>query len=111
MTPAEVVIDTFGGIRATARIVDTAPSTVCRWLQPKKRGGTGGLVPQGYFAILMQTAKDQKRTLTLEHLVHGKPGIQTSAKRWVSGQKAMHAASVATALDPLAWVAHELERI
>lgn len=111
MTPAEVVIDVFGGVRATARIVETAPSTVCRWLQPKKRGGTGGFVPQPYFALLMQTAKAQNRVLTLEHLVIGKPGIQTTAKRWVSGQKAMHAAHVASALDPMAWIAHELERV
>lgn len=75
MTPAEVVIDVFGGIRATARVLDVEPSTVCRWTWERRRGGTGGLVPQRYFEVLMIAATTRNKLLTLEHLHKGKPGI------------------------------------
>lgn len=76
MTPQQCVIDIFGGIRATARIVNTAPSTVLRWGHPRKRDGMGGMVPAVYFEILLTAAQERGKFLTLEHLKHGKPGIE-----------------------------------
>jgi hypothetical protein len=75
MSPAQCVIDTFGGVRAAARAADVNASTVCRWLQPRKRGGTGGLVPTVHHATLLEKARAMRRILTAEHLVRGKPGI------------------------------------
>lgn len=78
MTPQEVVIDTFGGIRAAARILDVAPSTVLRWGQPKRRGGDalGGQVPAIYHEALLNAAAARGKFLLIEHLRRGKPGIQ-----------------------------------
>ena len=76
MTPAEVVIDTFGGIRATARALDIAPSTVLRWSLPRKRGGRCGMVPQVYVSRLLEAARGIGKVLTAEHLENGKPGIE-----------------------------------
>lgn len=75
MTPAQVVIDVFGGVRPTARVALVNPSTVCRWLQPKARGGTGGMVPSEYMERLLDAAKAMNKHLTADHLVRGKPGI------------------------------------
>lgn len=75
MTPAEVVIDTFGGVRATARVANVNASTVCRWLQARQRGGTGGMVPAEYMQTLLAAADRMGKLLTAEHLVRGKPGI------------------------------------
>jgi hypothetical protein len=76
MTPAEVVIDCFGGIRATARVVNVNASTVCRWMQARSRGGTGGMVPPEYGEVLLDTAIRMRKLLTAEHLIRGKPGIE-----------------------------------
>ena len=44
-TPAQIVIDLLGGVRATARALGMAPSSVCRWTRPIEVGGGGGVVP------------------------------------------------------------------
>lgn len=75
MTPAECVIDTFGGIRATARAADVQPSTVCRWLKPRSEGGTGGFVPPAHADVLLAKARELHKLLTEEHLRIGRPGI------------------------------------
>jgi hypothetical protein len=77
MTPQQVVIDVFGGIRAVARVVDVAPSTVLRWGIPRKRSGNGGLIPSMYHQALLSAALEQGKRLTEEHLRIGKPGIQS----------------------------------
>lgn len=75
MTPQQVVIDVFGGIRAVARVVDVAPSTVLRWGLPRKRTGNGGLVPAEYHEALLLAAHERGKFLTPDHLKIGKPGI------------------------------------
>lgn len=76
MTPAEVVIDVFGGVRATARVAQVNPSTVCRWLKRREDGGTGGMVPSEHMEQLLAAAQAMRKVLTAEHLIRGKPGIQ-----------------------------------
>ena len=75
MTPAEVVIDTFGGVRKTARIVNVNASTVCRWLQPRSRGGTGGMVPDTHHATLLAAAAAAGKILSAQSLTIGRPDI------------------------------------
>lgn len=118
MTPAEVVIDVFGGVRATAKAAELAPSTVCRWMQPRKRGGTGGLVPQAHFQALQDAAHLIGKIITIEHLVIGKPGITSTLKRGVQGRAEAGAAQKwrarATAdkpLDPVSWMTDDLLRL
>lgn len=76
MTPADVVIDVFGGVRATARVAGVNASTVCRWSKPRRLGGTGGMVPSEYMQTLLEAAANAGKMLTAEHLIRGKPGIE-----------------------------------
>lgn len=76
MTPAEVVIDVFGGVRATARVAAVNASTVCRWLKPRRAGGTGGRIPPEHIDILVEAATKIGKLLTPDHLQRGKPGIE-----------------------------------
>lgn len=75
MTPAEVVIDVFGGVRATARVVNVNASTVCRWLQPRTRGGTGGIVPETHHATLLEAAQATGKLLSQQALTIGRPTV------------------------------------
>jgi hypothetical protein len=68
MTPAEVVIDVFGGVRSVARVVDLAPSTVTRWRAT-------GTVPSLYVHALLVAAGKAGKRLTLVELAVGRPGI------------------------------------
>lgn len=73
MTPAEVVVSIFGGVSATARVAGVRPSTVCRWLQPRQRGGTGGRVPKWHHELLIEAAKARGRPLSEQTLTIGIP--------------------------------------
>lgn len=74
MTPIEVVIDVFGGIRTVARILDLAPSTVMRWGHlANGRAREHGNIPQEYMRPLLDAAARQALRLTLEEVVWGRP--------------------------------------
>ena len=45
MQPAGAVIDALGGCKRTADIVGRSREQVWRWTQPRRRGGTDGLIP------------------------------------------------------------------
>lgn len=66
MSPADTVIQLFGGVRPTARVVGVYPSAVTRW---RKRGG--GKIPQGHFPVLLREASLMGFCLTMDHLVRG----------------------------------------
>lgn len=68
MTPAEVVIDVFGGIRPAARAAGVEASTVLRW---QRRGG----VPDEYKRDLLDAAKRRRLLLSLEELTWGRPKV------------------------------------
>lgn len=53
LQPAARVIEICGGIEATAKLVGRNRSVVNRWLLPKERGGTGGLVPSWHQQTLL----------------------------------------------------------
>ena len=55
--PAARVIEKCGGIESTARLVGRHRSVVNRWLRPKDKGGTGGIVPAEHQQKLLNKAK------------------------------------------------------
>lgn len=55
-TPAELVIEKFGGHARVAEVLGVDVSRVYRWTYSSERGGTGGLVPQKHQAKLMEAA-------------------------------------------------------
>jgi hypothetical protein len=69
MTPAEVVVDVFGGHRRAARVLDIAGSAVRRVRKP------GGSVPIEYSRALLDAVAAQERHLTLHEPVFGRPGL------------------------------------
>ena len=71
MTPAETVIDLFGGISATARVLGVDPSSVARWKHYQGNDGKVGRVPQRYFEPLLKAALAEGKHLTPDHLIFG----------------------------------------
>jgi len=57
--PAARVIEKCGGINSTAKLVGRHRSVVNRWLLPKKKGGTGGIVPTEHQQTLLDKALAQ----------------------------------------------------
>lgn len=64
-TPAQLVIEAFGGIRPLARAVGRTPSAVMDW----KRSG---LIPSRMQRRILEVAQARSLTLTADDLVHGR---------------------------------------
>jgi len=72
MSPAEIVIEAFGGIRATARITKRDPSSVSRWRLPKNKKGLGGNVPAGVQRVILEEAERRGLPITAQDLIVGR---------------------------------------
>lgn len=70
MSPTEVVVEVFGGIRGAARAVGIAPSTVLRWGER-----SAGRIPHEYMRTFLEAAARKRRRLTLEEVVWGRPNV------------------------------------
>ena len=80
MTPADIVISRFGGVRPLARFLEKDPSTIHRWKQPKEKGGLEGRVPSSVQTDLLRLAGEQGIELTTNDLVMGPDGHAVSYK-------------------------------
>lgn len=67
LTPAQVVVKTFGGVRATARVLGLAAGTVSRWQSMR-----AGQVPGRHHVRLIEAAKERHKKLTPADLVYGR---------------------------------------
>lgn len=72
MSPAELVIELFGGVRPLARVLGKNPSSVSRWVKHSKRYKKFGAVPTSMQAELLDLAKKRGLMLTAEELMRGK---------------------------------------
>lgn len=70
LSPAREVVAKFGGVRATARVLQLNPSAVSRWMMPAKKRGTGGHVPQRHWGALLTRAKKERIELSINDLVN-----------------------------------------
>lgn len=70
MSPYEVIVDVFGGIRSVGRALGIEASTVLRWGQRP-----AGRIPHEYMRPLLDAAARKKRRLTLEEVVWGRPHL------------------------------------
>lgn len=69
-TPADKVINAFGGIRATALIVGRSPSSVARWRLPVERSGTtGGRIPGNLQQKILDYAQANGINLTADDII------------------------------------------
>ena len=69
LSPAERVIQAFGGNTETAQALGCNRSTIFRWTQPEEKGGTGGRVPSTRQAKVLQLARERGLSLTAVDLV------------------------------------------
>jgi transposase-like protein len=69
VTPAQKVIDLFGGVRPLARELGRNPSSIARWRRAKTEGGTGGAVPSSMQGRLLALAKARGLPLAAEDLI------------------------------------------
>lgn len=58
-TPAESVIEKFGGHQDVANVLNCHLSRVYRWTYPIERGGTAGLIPQRHQQSLLAAAAER----------------------------------------------------
>jgi len=61
--PAYSIVNKIGGVRATARVLDIAPSAVTRWLSHS------GVIPQRHFAAILDHAKKQRLNIKIDDLL------------------------------------------
>lgn len=69
LSPADKVIQAFGGIRAVARLIERNPSSVQRWRKPRAEGGTGGAVPTAVQGRLLAMAAERGIPLSAVDLI------------------------------------------
>lgn len=72
-TPAQLVIERFGGIRRLARSVGLAPSTVCRWQMG------AGQIPRKRWEQVLKAADSSGIELSLNEVVFGGIGVAKNA--------------------------------
>lgn len=65
MTPGEIVVNEFGGIREAARQLGLAPNAVFLW---KK----SGVVPTRSLKLVLEVAKLKKLKITEKDLIYGR---------------------------------------
>lgn len=70
LTPSAYVIETFGGVRATARALSLDPSTVSRWHKPRIKGDGG--VPRCHHKEILRIAKSKNLDITMKDLIYGR---------------------------------------
>lgn len=70
MTPADKVIEAFGGVRATARALGINSSSVSRWRMPADKRGLDGRVPSIHQATILRLAKQSGLNITAADLIH-----------------------------------------
>jgi len=78
-TPAQYVIEIFGGAREIARLLDKDPSTVYKWVKPRSLGGTDGAIPTHEQRLLLGLAVDRGLDLTAEDLILGRAAEEPAA--------------------------------
>lgn len=66
LSPQQVVVRAFGGVRPTARAIGYDCAKVSRW-------GQHGLIPAKYQRVILQAAWDQGIDLTANDLIFGRP--------------------------------------
>lgn len=72
LTPADFVIQKFGGVRATARALKKSPSSVCKWRTRVTKKGIKGSIPNTAQAIILKRAKQLKVNIKAADLIGGR---------------------------------------
>jgi hypothetical protein len=68
-SPAAVIIARLGGESTVSSITGTAYTAPYRWQAARKKGGTGGLIPQRYHRRLIDYARSKGIPLNAEEFL------------------------------------------
>jgi len=66
MNPAQAIISKLGGPNVVSSVVGIHRTRVSNWQRPRAKGGTDGLIPQGYHLKLIDYAASQGIVLTAD---------------------------------------------
>jgi transposase-like protein len=69
-TPADKVIEVFGGVRATARMLGLNSSSVSRWRMPADKRGLNGRVPSVHQGTILRIARERGLRLSAADLIY-----------------------------------------
>lgn len=72
MTPARYIIEQFGGVRAAAKAIGVAPSTVSTWNKRRTTTdyrGLNGRIPAKNWDAILRAAKRRKKRITYKNLL------------------------------------------
>jgi len=72
LSPAQYVIQTFGGVRDTARILGVLPTSVSRWKLRRPKRGDRGLIPSHLHRKILKKASKLNLDITPFDLVWGR---------------------------------------
>lgn len=80
-TPAEIVIEKFGGHLAIAAVLKIDVSRIYRWTYPQERGGTGGSIPSRHQMPLLDAAKEREIDLAPADFFPSDPAPASATER------------------------------
>jgi hypothetical protein len=72
LTPAEYVVEIFGGVRKAGVALGRTASSISKWKKSDKNGGCGGRVPSRMQEVVLQVARIKKLDITAEDLINGR---------------------------------------
>lgn len=67
LSPVEYIIHVFGGVRATARMLDKDPSTISKWRYRHK-----GKIPTRNLKLILQVSLEKKLDIIPQDLILGR---------------------------------------
>lgn len=70
--PAQLVIETFGGVHMAAKAIGRSPASVCNWQKTRKWKGSQGSIPVSAQKDILKVAGKLGLDLTLEDLNFGR---------------------------------------
>ena len=70
--PADYVIEIFGGVKKTAKILGRSRRAVYLWRQPRNKGGCDGFLPGPIQYKILRIAKKKKLDITPDDLIYGR---------------------------------------
>lgn len=79
-SPANAVIEAFGGVRQTARALGVSPSTVSRWNSRDRNKKHKGTIPSSMHLAIISASKRKRLNITPYHLIYGVSEAETVAE-------------------------------
>lgn len=72
LSPSQIVIGYFGGVRAAAKILGRSPASVCKWQKYVDKSGNKGGVPRALHTTILKKAKKLNLKITPDDLIYGR---------------------------------------